>query len=583
MLFDKFSSLVRVLMRAVVLMLLIGGVQRASADPEFLEPEQAFRFTSHQVSPDTIDITYQIADGYYMYRERFKFTADGAKLGEPVIPPGSVHFDETFQKDVETYRKSVTIHIPILSTEAGRTSWTLTSRGQGCSDQGLCYAPLDSTQQYDSAAFRPGAAPPAAGQQVSGSNTDKLESTLRSGRMIIILPLFFLLGLGLAFTPCVLPMMPILSSIIVGEGEQVSRHRGFVLSLSYSLGMAIVYTALGVAAGLLGQGLAAALQNPWVLGAFSLLLVALSLSMFDVYHLQVPHALQSRLSAMSGRQRAGKLVGVFAMGAISGLIVGPCVAAPLASALLYISQTHNVVIGGSALFAMAMGMSVPLLLIGLSAGSLLPRAGHWMNAVKRLFGVLMLAMAIWLVSPVLSAAWQMMLWAVLCGGYGAFLLRHAGTLPKAASVLLFLLAGVELAGVAVGARDPFAPFSKTSSGPVFVRVHSVAELEQTLANAKAAGKPVVLDFYADWCVSCKEMEKLTFSDPRVAARLAKMVLLQADVTADSDNDKALLKRFNLFGPPGTIFFAGDMQEVGRVVGFQPADQFDTTLKKFTKF
>jgi thiol:disulfide interchange protein DsbD len=382
-------------------------------------------------------------------------------------------------------------------------------------------------------------------------------------------------------------MVPILSSIIVGEGKQIGRSRGFVLSLSYSLGMAIVYTLLGVAAGLLGEGLAAALQNPWVLGAFALLIAAMSLSMFGVFQLQVPAALQTRLADASGRQASGKLAGVFVMGAISALIVGPCVAAPLAGALVYISQTRDVLVGGAALFAMALGMSIPLLLVGLSAGSLLPRAGLWMVSVKRFFGVLMLAMALWMVAPVLPGLLQMLLWAALLLGYGFYLLRGgvkrhwAGMALGAACAVL---GATQLVGMASGARDPLAPLARFTGGaPVqqlaFTRIKTVEQLDAALAATN--GKTAMLDFYADWCVSCKEMEKLTFVDPAVKARLANTVLLQVDVTANDAADRAMLKRFGLFGPPGIILFDRAGKEIpdGRVIGYQDSQKFLASLGK----
>jgi len=581
----KSNKLLVLVCRLILSMALFSGFSNVFADADFLDPEQAFQFSSKQIAPDRIEVTYEIADGYYMYRERFKFTAVGAKLGEPIYPKGAIHFDETFQKEVETFRQSITVQIPILSIDNTRAGWTLTSRGQGCSDKGLCYAPLDSTQNYESKSFNIQDKPPPI--STSSDDSSQLKTSLQSGRLIIIMPLFLLLGLGLAFTPCVLPMVPILSSIIVGEGAEIGRHRGFILSISYSLGMAIVYTALGIAAGLAGEGLAAALQNPWVLGAFGLGLVALSLSMFNVYHLQVPASLQNKLAHASGRQRAGKLFGVFMMGAISALIVGPCVAAPLASALLYISQTRNVLVGGAALFSMAIGMSVPLLLVGLSAGSLLPRAGRWMESIKQLFGVLMLAMALWLVSPVLPVWLQMLGWSVLLVGYGVFLVRHVGTVPKIFAVVLCVLGLSELVGFVSGGREVFAPLAHFSNKPQanliqFARIKSNQELEQILAQAKAQGKPVMLDFYADWCVSCKEMEKFTLSDQRIHAKLTSIVLLQADVTANSEDDKALLKRFNLFGPPGMIFFDLNSSESGRVIGFEKVDQFEQSLSKFIK-
>lgn len=640
----------------------------ARADDDFLPPEQAFKFSARMADAHTIVVNYAIADGYYMYRERFRFGAAGAKLGEPVIPPGKIKYDDTFQKNVETYHRGVEIRIPVEATGP----FTLNATGQGCADKGLCYPPQEVSVQLSPGGAAPqmsvppaqslpggqgggfafpgqggqpapqvdmpgtpaadraspgipagmradaagatdatdatataitapagvggagqAAAPSAAAAATSAaappsaapSELSGIAALLQGGRLLAIVPAFILLGLGLAFTPCVLPMVPILSSIIVGEGRAVQRSRGFVLSLAYSLGMAIVYTALGVAAGMLGEGLAAALQNPWVLGAFALLIVVMALSMFDVYQLQMPAALQTRLSSASGRQSSGKLAGVFVMGAISALIVGPCVAAPLAGALVYISQTRDVVIGGAALFAMAIGMSIPLLLVGVSAGSLLPRAGMWMESVKRFFGVLMLAMALWMAAPVLPALVQMLLWAALLLGYGFYLLRGlrgrsgqshwAGLAVGAACIVL---GAVQLVGLASGARDPLAPLARFTGGApahglAFTRIKTVAQLDAALAAT--GGRTAMLDFYADWCVSCKEMEKLTFVDSAVQARLADTVLLQVDVTANDADDRAMLKRFGLFGPPGIILFDRQGKEIpdSRVIGYQDANKF----------
>ena len=600
------------------LVLLTAGAARA--EEEFLDPALAFRFAARMADPQTLEVTYQIADGYYMYRERFGFKADGATLGTPQIPPGKVKYDPTFEKDVETYKGLLTIRVPV----EGSGSFTLTATSQGCADAGLCYppqqhtaslgagaggaasgapplpigaaagqgpaisVPLSSTPAADSAPAAAAPAPavtaPAGSAPAAQSDMSSIAGILNGGRLLAIVPAFVLLGLGLAFTPCVLPMVPILSSIIVGEGQQVRRSRGFVLSLAYSLGMAIVYTALGIAAGLIGEGLAAALQNPWVLGSFAILIVAMSLSMFGFYQLQLPVALQTRLSHASGRRSSGKLAGVFAMGAISALIVGPCVAAPLAGALVYISQTRDVLIGGAALFAMAVGMSIPLLLVGVSAGSLLPRAGAWMESVKRLFGVLMLAMALWLVSPVIPAAAQMLLWAALLLGYGFYLLRHyRHWATMAAGGAIAVLGAMQLVGVASGGRDALAPLAHLRGGAPqhleFKRVKNVAELDAVLANT--GGKTAMLDFYADWCVSCKEMEKLTFVDPAVQAKLANTILLQIDVTANNADDKAMLKRFGLFGPPGIILFDREGREIpdSRVIGYQDARKFLASLQK----
>ena len=618
------------------LLVAVFGAGHARADDEFLDPELAFKFSARMQDPSTIAVTYVIADGYYMYHERFKFEAVGAKLGAPVYPKGKVKFDDTFQKNVETFRKTLTITIPVEAAGA----FTLKATGQGCSDKGLCYAPQDATAQLvgggggqslapgglpskfalpaapavDTAAVNgpqaqasPGvsvmsipqaditstpdpvaAAPVAAAAAPQQNEMGKIESALKGGKLLVIVPLFMLLGLGLAFTPCVLPMVPILSSIIVGDGAKVSRSRGLLLSLTYALGMAIVYTALGVAAGLAGEGLAAKLQNPWVLGFFALLMAGLSLSMFGFYELQVPAFLQGKLTSVSNQQSSGRLAGVFVMGAISALIVGPCVAAPLAGALLYISQTRDVVIGGSALFAMAVGMSVPLLLVGVSAGTLLPRAGAWMDAVKRFFGVLLLGVAWWLVSPVLPGAVQMLGWTVLFVGYGMYLLvgksgAKNAWVAKAFGLVFAVLGVLQLVGVASGGRDPLAPLAHLGGGQVhaqaFTRVKTVAQLDAALAQLN--GKPALLDFYADWCVSCIEMEKLTFVDPAVREKMGQAVLLQVDVTANDADDKAMLKRFQLFGPPGIIMFNPQGQEIAqsRVIGFQNASTFLTSLRK----
>ncbi len=567
------------------LCMLASGLARA--DDEFLDPAVAFKFSARMVDGKTAAVTFDIADGYYMYRERFAFKAAGATLGAAEIPPGKVKFDETFNKEVETYRHQVTIRVPV----DGAGPFTLTVTGQGCSDKGLCYSPQDSTARLVAAGGTAAATPAdtnagtqAAAPAAQESDLGRIESALKGGRLLVILPLFALLGLGLSFTPCVLPMVPILSSIVVGDGARASRSRGLLLSLAYSLGMAIVYTALGVAAGLAGEGLAAALQNPWVLGAFGVLMVLLALSMFGLYELQVPAALQSRLSAASNRQSGGRLAGVFIMGAISALIVGPCVAAPLAGALVYISQTRDVVIGGGALFAMAVGMSVPLLLVGVSAGALLPRAGMWMEHVKRFFGVLLLGVALWLVSPVLPAVVTMAGFAFLGLLYGMYLLARSGRAGKLASLLFLALGAVQLVGLATGGRDVLAPLAHLGKGGAahglqFTRIKTVAQLDAALAAT--GGKTALLDFYADWCVSCKEMEKLTFVKPEVQARLANTVLLQVDVTANDADDKAMLKRFKLFGPPGIILFDPQGREIpdSRVVGFQDAQKFLQSLDK----
>ncbi|WP_343652565.1 protein-disulfide reductase DsbD [Herbaspirillum sp.] len=562
-------------------------VSRAAED--YLPPEQAFQLSGRIVDAGTLELSYRIADGYYMYRDRFHFSAEGATLGEPQFPPGKRKYDDNFQKEVETYHQSVTARMPVSGAV---DRFTVVAVSQGCADKGLCYPPMTLKLTMS---------PQATGQSVSAGGGDAMQATgasdidgiaavLKSGKLWSILSLFFVLGIGLSFTPCVLPMLPILSSIIVGQQTAAGggRARSFLMSVAYSLGMALVYTALGVAAGMLGEGLSAYLQNPWMLAGFALLMAVLALSMFDVYTLQVPASVQSRLSSASGNG-SGKWLGVFLMGAISALIVGPCVAAPLAGALLYISQSGNVVLGGSALFAMAAGMSVPLLLIGASAGALLPRAGAWMDAVKRFFGVLMLGTALWMVSPVIPSWLQMAGWATLGIGYGAFLLwsRPAGWIARGLGLAVVTLGLLQLVSVVTGGRDPLAPLSHLRAqgtavaGTDFVRIRSSAELDAALQqNAAGERRPVMLDFYADWCVSCKEMERFTFSDQRVKERFGQMLLLQIDVTANNADDRAMLKRFNLFGPPGIMFFDADGRELAarRVIGYQDADKFISTLQ-----
>jgi thiol:disulfide interchange protein DsbD len=546
--------------------------------------------------------------GYHLYRERLSFSGDGVQA--PVLPAGVRKFDENFGKEMETYYGSLALKVPLNAS----APLTLTVGYQGCADAGLCYPPVNAALSINPAAPGPlavgAAAPPAqAALSTAGApaanedDTSLAQRTLQSGSPWRIGGAFLIFGLLLSFTPCVLPMVPILSSIIVGDAG-VTRKRGLLLAVAYSLGMALVYTALGVAAGLAGEGLAGALQKPWLLLTFGALLVALALSMFDVYQLQLPGALQSRLSESSGRRSGGKLAGVFAMGALSALIVGPCVAGPLAGALLYISQTGNAFAGGWALFAMAAGMSVPLLLTGVSAGSLLPRAGAWMNNVKKVFGLLLIATAIWMISPVLPVTVLMVLWGAL-GILCAVFLRVGEAIPqgaglgaytaKALGVVLLLSGLFELVGAASSGHDPLQPLAHlrggagtsdsavgaataSHGGPRFTRIKTVAELDQALA---ATDKPVMLDFYADWCVACKEMERMTFPEAGVRATMQGMQLLQVDVTANNEHDKALMKRFQLFGPPGIILFDAQGKEVSqaRIIGFMPPARFVEQLQR----
>jgi thiol:disulfide interchange protein DsbD len=722
---------------------------------ELLDPEIAFKFSARALDANTLEARWQIADGYYMYRDKFKFAVEGASLGAPKLPAGKIKEDEFFGK-VETYTKDVRIALPIQRA-ADTQSITLKTVSQGCADAGLCYTPQETSVTIKlpavvaaaaaaTAAAAPAASasaldglrslmgdggmpkllPPdeaflvaagmtdaqtvkldytltpdtylyrdklafivkspadvkvakadtpagdvkedptfgrtevyhqnfsasvtlsralAAGEQlvleaawqgcneavgvcyppstreftlVSGggvlaatavaasgdaptepaieSDTSRIERVLAGGSFWPVILTFFGLGLLLALTPCVFPMIPILSGIIAGQKKDLTKMSGFLLSLAYVLGMAITYAVAGVAAALSGTLLSNALQNPVALGIGAGIFVLLAMSMFGFFEIQLPSFIQSKFSDASNRMKGGNFIGVFFMGALSAVILGPCVAPPLAAALAFIAQTGNTVLGGLALFVLALGMGVPLLLVGLSAGALLPKAGGWMNAVKYFFGVMMLAIAIYLISPVIPAWVGMLLWALLLIASAVFLHAldplpaHAtgwSRLWKGLGVVLLIGGLAILLGMLAGSRNLLQPLDVFKGGAVggvamaaeqkglaFEKVKDVAELDARLAAAKADGRAVMLDFYADWCVSCKEMETFTFTDARVQARLADVVLLKADVTANTEADKALLKRFSLFGPPGLIFWTAAGEQSGyKVIGFEKADKF----------
>jgi thioredoxin:protein disulfide reductase len=573
-------------LRALIFLwtVLLAGAALAA---DLLEPEQAFRFSARPAEGAVL-VEFRIADGYYLYRERFTFAAEGSpamRLGEPQLPRGIPHKDEFFG-EMEIYRGRVSIRVPVQGE--GRLGLKVTS--QGCADAGVCYVPMDSRATLAVG----GAAAAAPELSIYASDTDI--ARLLEGNLALALAGFLALGLLLAFTPCVLPMIPILSSIIAGEAGGLTRLRALVLSGAYVLGMALAYAAAGVAAALSGSLIAAALQNAWVLGAFALVFVALALSMFGLYDLRLPGFIHERLHGAHRGLQGGRVATVAAMGALSAVIVSPCVAAPLAGALLYISQTRDVVLGGAALFSMALGMGLPLVVVGVSEGALLPKAGPWMESVRRFFGVLLLAVALWIASPVLPPLAIMLGWAALLIGSAIFL-RALDRLPANASAWLKLwkAAGVAalvtglsmLIGALAGSRDPLRPLAGVlGDAPVelpasrWTRVASLAELEEKL---RAPGRPVMLDFYADWCVSCKEMERYTFSDARVRARLEGLLLVQADVTEATEAHRALLKRFALFGPPGIVFFDAQGREIPglRVIGYQPPDRFLKTLASAT--
>ena len=594
----------------------IALVPAVQADP--IEPEKAFAMRAQALDAHTVEVVFQVAKGYYLYGDNFRFEAEpeGVRFGTAEKPAGKLKKDDFFG-EVETHRGELRILLPV-EAPAGLTRFELFATSQGCWDGGICYPPttqqvsidlsappkksgggfLDSVLGGGSGATGSASSTPApaaaAAPTVSSDETGDIARLLSGASVPIILASFFGFGLLLAFTPCTFPMIPILSGIIVGQGNKVSHMRAFVLSLAYVLGMAATYALAGVAAGLSGTMLTAALQNVWVLSAFALVFVLLSLSMFGFYELQLPTALQSRLADTASHGKGGSLGGVVVMGVLSALIVGPCVAAPLAGALLYIAQTGDAVLGGWALFAMGLGMGAPLLAVGVASRSLLPKVGPWMEGVKKAFGVMLLAVALWMITPVIPPLAMMLGWAALLL-FSAIFLHAIDPLPpqargwqrfwKGVGVVLLLAGAAILVGALAGSRDPLQPLSVLRAQaaapfnvPQFEKVNSVAELDARLA---ATDRPVLLDFYADWCVSCKEMERFTFADAGVAERMGRMLLLKADVTANTEEHKALLKRFGLFGPPGIIFFdaAGKEREGMRVVGFMKATPFATVLDR----
>ncbi|MGB4812895.1 MAG: protein-disulfide reductase DsbD [Methylophilaceae bacterium] len=568
----------------------------------FLHPDAAFKLELSGVNKAQIDASFIVATGYYLYHDRIKFVlAPGtpATIASIDLPKGEMKDDPSFGK-MEVYHHDFNAKINLADVNTKEVKIEATY--QGCSEKGLCYSPVKKTfnvalpaTPINNSATNSTIANEALETNASSSDS-QAANLLRSGNWWLIILGFFTAGLLLSFTPCVFPMIPILSSIIIGKNAQKSRLYAFNLSLAYTLGMCLTYTLAGIAAGLSGQMLSNALQTPWALGAGALVFALLSLSMFGFYELKLPNFIENKFLNWNQRFKGGSYFSDFIMGALSALIISPCVAAPLAGALLYISKTHDVVLGGVALFSLSLGMGMPLLAIGASAGTLLPKAGSWMNAVRNVFGVIMLGVAVWLISPVIPMAIQLVLWAALLIVPAIFM--HAiDPLPTDSKPILRLFKGlaimmlvtglVMLVGAFSNAKSPLQPLGgilvKTGASVQqqallnFTRIKNSAELDAQLAGAN--GKPIMLDFYADWCVACKELEQFTFSDPRIRVALKDTLLLQIDMTNNTDEDKALLARFNLFGPPGIIFFNQQAKEekLLKVVGFKNADDFLQTL------
>jgi len=571
-----------------------------SDESDILEPDQAFQLTTES-TPAGFKASFVIAEGHYLYQDKMQITTDSNDVTTGVLQtsPAEEKDDPIFNKKLMVYHHFAEANLPYLSSNAGKTA-SFKVRYQGCSElSGICYPPQtrEFTIQLPAvAATAAAAAPAASGSAVTAapalSEQDDIAQTLRAGNVWLVLLAFFGFGLLLALTPCVFPMIPILMSIIVGQGEKQTVRSSFVLSLVYVLAMASTYTVVGILVGLSGENIQAWFQNPWIIGSFAAIFVALSLSMFGFYELQMPSSIQNKLVQISNNQQGGTLAGVAIMGFLSALIVGPCVTAPLVGALIYIADTGDAVFGGMALFALSMGMGAPLLLLGASAGKILPKAGAWMDAVKAVFGVLLLALAIYLLERVTPEVVTMTLWAILMI-VSAIYMGAIDALPAVASgwrklwkglgIVLLACGLIVLIGLAAGSRNLFQPLQGLGLGSStnasithalpFKQIKGVAGLNTALAAAR--GKTVMLDFYADWCVSCKEMETFTFTDPAVQQALASSVLLQADVTPNDAQDTELYKHFGIIGPPSIMFFDKNGVELRnmRVVGYMPAEEF----------
>jgi thiol:disulfide interchange protein DsbD len=598
----------------------------AAAEDEPLHPNKAFVWTAEATGPGTVHFHWTIAEGYYLYTDKFRFeigegeaTIDSAAIQ---LPKGKVKEDPSFGR-IEVVYHETAIDVPVQRTNTAETPITIKFRYQGCKENSICYPPqkkqvslvLAATDAATAPAVNAAAqgvmaqaeetavTPDATSGSAAGSGEEKLQMSeqdsitekLKSGSMFLNILTFFGFGLLLSLTPCVFPMIPILSGIIIGQGKQITTMQGFTLSLIYVIAMALTYALAGVVAAMLNFNIQAAAQNVWLLTFFSLVFVALALSMFGFYEIQLPSAVQTKLASMSDSQKGGSFIGVFIMGALSAIIVGPCVAPPLAGALLYISQTGDKLLGGLALFALGIGMGVPLLAIGASAGSLLPRAGTWMEMVKYVFGVLMLAVAVWFVSRVLPPMVELYLWAALLIVTAIYMgaldrLPDGATwrkLWKGVGVVMLVYGAILIVGGSAGSTSIFKPLAGLAlggggneaaaekEGLPFQRIKSLADLNAAVAAASQQGKPVMLDFYADWCVACVEMETYTFPKPEVHEALKDAVLLQADVTTNDDIDQELMQNFNIFGPPAILFFGADGLELKayRLVGFKEADEF----------
>jgi len=572
-----------------------GLLGNSVSDPnaDVLRAEDAFVPDIRLADPFTLEVRWSIAPGYYLYKKDFAVTGpDTIRVGVLQIPDGVIEDDLEFG-EVAVYFDSVAFTAPLSRTPAAQTA-EFALAYQGCKQGSICYPPATVLLNIDLPEATAAGAAAAAGVAPPVSEQDRLFAVIAEGSLITMMSVFLGLGLLLAFSPCCLPMVPILSGIIAGQGDNITTSRSFFLSLAYVLGMAVTYTIAGAIVGAAGGSISAALQTPVVISFVAVLFVALSLSMFGVYELQVPAALQTKLTALGSQGKASSFTGTVFMGAISALVVSTCVAPPLVAALMVIAQTGDVARGALALFALSIGMGIPLLVFGTSAGKLLPKAGQWMNNIKAIFGFMLLGLAVWMLDRIVPPAITMTLYAALAlfAGvwFGAFRSLPDGAsgiamFGKAISLLLVLYGTTLGVGALSGSGNPLQPLDRlTGNAPEehalpFEVIKSVDDFEAARVAAAADGKTLMLDFYADWCVSCKEMEAWTFTDEQVQTALTDTVLLQADVTLNDDVDQALLEYFGIFGPPTIVFYdrAGAEIQGQRVIGYMPTDEFLTHL------
>lgn len=571
----------------------------SNGEPELLDADDAFQFSAEVVNGQVV-ATWNVAQDYHLYQDKVNVNVvEGqATLADLQLPTATEIDDPLFGRTM-VYHGQFQATLPITNISSNAT---IEFEFQGCSAlAGVCYPPMQKTLQVNAADINMAATTGLATASVNSaelSESDQITATLQNSSVWIVIITFFVFGLLLSFTPCVFPMIPILSSIIVGQGDKLTTRRAFTMSLVYVLAMSITYTAAGVLAGIFGENLQAAFQNPWIIGTFSAIFIALAFSMFGFYELQLPGKLQTKITNLSNKQEGGTLVGVGIMGFLSALIVGPCVAPPLAGALIYIGQTGDALLGGTALFAMSMGMGLPLLLLGTSAGKLLPRAGGWMDNVKAVFGVMMIGIAIWMAERVMPVEYALLAWGLLFIFSAVYLGAFESTAEKSGwfklmrgfGLVLALYGTMILVGLLGGSKDMMQPLNVFQGGGggqsaqaqhlEFQNIKGIDELESVLAK----GQPVMLDFYADWCVSCKEMEAKTFSDAGVQAALTGITLIQADVTKNDALDKALMKKFGIVGPPAILFFDAQQQEqkAQRVVGFKNATDFTESIQSAYK-